>query len=161
MKFTNTKLEYINDKNLLLLLLENSIHCGVSSIMGQSHVVSEVHKHFFYIDANNLYGWAMSQYHPTGELEKVSFPNKYPLPEVVEELLQIPDKNKFGYSIECDLEYIAETRQINENSPLCPYQVEVNCGLFSNHMNSIKQSIYKPTQNLVCDLSNNQKYMMH
>ena len=28
-------------------------------------------------------------------------------------------------------------------------------------MNSVKQPKYKPTQNLVCDLTNKQKYMTH
>ena len=42
LKFTNTKLDYI--KNCLLLMLENSIRGGVSTILGDSHVLSKVNK---------------------------------------------------------------------------------------------------------------------
>ena len=44
---------------------------------------------------------------------------------------------------------------------MCPYQVEASCELFSDYMNFIKQPNYKLTQQLVCDLTNKQKYMMH
>ena len=37
--------------------------------MGDRHEQSDENKQILYIDANNLYGWAMSQYHPTGEFE--------------------------------------------------------------------------------------------
>ena len=44
---------------------------------------------------------------------------------------------------------------------MCPYQVEANCELFSDYMKLGKQPNYKPTQKLVCDLTNKQKDMMH
>ena len=43
--------------------------------MGDRHVVSDVNKQILYIDANILYGWAMSQYLPTGNFEKLLFPD--------------------------------------------------------------------------------------
>ena len=58
LKLTNIKLDFIKDKHLLLLL-ENNIHGGISSVMGDRHVVSDVNKQMLHIDANNLYGWAM------------------------------------------------------------------------------------------------------
>ena len=61
MKLTNIKLDFIKDKELLLLL-ENNIRGGISSVMGDRHVQSDENKQILYIDANNLYGWAMSQY---------------------------------------------------------------------------------------------------
>ena len=77
LKFTNTKLEYIKYKHPLLFL-ENNIHGYVSSIIGDRHVVSDVNKEILYIDAKTLFGWAMSQYLPTGEFEKLFLPNNYP-----------------------------------------------------------------------------------
>ena len=52
-----------------MVLLENNIRGGVSSVMDDGHVVSDVNKQILYIDANNLYGWAMSQPLPTGDFE--------------------------------------------------------------------------------------------
>ena len=102
----------------------------------------------------------MSQYLATGEFENLSFPKNYLLPEI-EELLHLPDDNECGFLIDCDLLYPAEIKQITENFPLCPYQVETNCELVPDYMNFIKQPNYKPTQKLVSDLTNEQKCMMH
>ena len=68
MKLTNTKLDFMKDEHLLLLL-ENNFRGGISSVMGEN-VVSDVNKLVLYIDAINLYGWAMSQYLPTCGFEK-------------------------------------------------------------------------------------------
>ena len=53
LKLTDIKLDFIKDKNLLLLL-ENNIRGGISSVMGDRHVQSDENKQFLYIDANNL-----------------------------------------------------------------------------------------------------------
>ena len=122
-------------------------------------------KQILYIDANSLYGWAMSQYLPTGTFEKLYFPQEYgeatQLEKIVEDLRFIPDNNPYGFFIECDLEYPAEIKEKTENFPLCPYQTKADQECFSDYMNSVKQSNNKPTQKLVCDLTNKQKYMIH
>ena len=112
LKLTNIKLDFIKDKELLLLL-ENNIRGGISSVMGDRHVQSDENKQILEIDANNLYGWAMSQYLPTGEFEILplnpcNYTDNYNLEHLVEDLLQIPDDNEYGFFIECDLEYPAE-----------------------------------------------------
>ena len=138
----------------MLLLLETNIRGRISSVMGDRFVESNENKQILYIDANNLYGWAMSQYLPTGTLEKLYFPQQYELEQIVEDLRFIPDNNPYGFFIECDLEYPAEIREKTENFPLCPYQTKAVPELFTTFMNSVKQPIYKPTQKLVCDLTN-------
>ena len=65
--------------------------------MSVRHVVSDVNKQILYIDANNLYGWSMSQNLPTGNFEKLFFPDNYSQEQVVEDLLQIPDDNEYGF----------------------------------------------------------------
>ena len=160
LKLTNIKLDYIKCKELLLLL-ENNIRGGISSVMGNRHVQSDEHKQILYIDANNLYGWAMSQYLPTGEFEKLQLPENYSQDQLVEDLLQIPDDNEFGYFIECDLEYPAETKEKTKNFPFCPYQTKADPNLFSGYMNNVNQPNYKPTPKLMCDVTNKSKYMTH
>ena len=160
LKLTKIKLDYIKCKELLLLL-ENNIRGGISSVMGPRFIESNENTKLLYIDANNLYGWARSQYLPTSEFEKLDFPEEYELEQIVEDLRFIPDNNEIGYFIECDLEYPAENKEKTENFPLCPYQTKADPNLFSEYMNSVKQSNYKPTEKLMCDLTNKYNYMMH
>ena len=57
--------------------------------------------------------------------------------------------------------YPAEIKEKTENFPNCPYQTKADPNLFSDYMNRVKQPNYKPTEELMCDLTNKQKYMMH
>ena len=72
LKITKIKLDFIKDKELLLLL-ENNIRGGISSVMGPRYIESDENTKLLYIDANNLFEWAMSQYLPTGDFEKIKF----------------------------------------------------------------------------------------
>ena len=60
MKHTDIKLQTLHDKDMILLL-ENIIRGGVSSIMGSRYVNSDEDKKILYVDAIILYGWAMSE----------------------------------------------------------------------------------------------------
>ena len=161
LKLTNIKLDFIKDKELLLLL-ENNIRGGISSVMGDRHVQSDEKKQILYIDANNLYRWAMSQYLPTGEFEILPLdPCNYILEQLVEDLLQIPDDNEYGFFIECDLEYPVEIKEKTKNFPFCPYQTKADPNIFSGYMNNVNQPNYKPTPKLMCDVTNKSKYMIH
>ena len=165
LKLTNIKLDFIKDKKLLLLL-ENNIRGGISSVMGDRHVQSDENKQILYIDANNLYGWAKSQYLPTGEfdilpLNPCNYTDNYNLEQLVEDLIQIPDDNEYGFFIECDLEYPAEIKEKTKNFAFCPYQTKADPNLFSGYMNNINQPNYKPLSKLMCDVTNKSKYMIH
>ena len=160
LKLTNIKLDYIKCKELLLLL-ENNIRGGISSVMGNRHVQSDENKQILYIDANNLYGWAMSQYLPIGEFEKLNFPEDNELEQIVADLRFIPDDNEYGFFIECDLEYPVEIKEKTKNFPFCPYQTKADPNLFSGYMNNVNQPNYKPTSKPMCDVTNKSKYMIH
>ena len=160
LKLTNIKLDFIKDKDLLLLL-ENNIRGGISSVMVDRFVESNENKQILYIDANNLYGWAMSQYLPTSEFEKLQLPDEYILEQIVEDSRFIPDNNEFGYFIECDLEYPVEIKEKTKNFPFCPYQTKADPDLFSAYMNNVNQPNYKPTPKLMGDVTNKSKYMIN
>ena len=146
--------------------------------MGDRFVESNENKQILYIDANILYGWAMSQYLPTGDFKKIQLccPSVPFLEntestlrddlelcdEIEEDILSTPDDNEYGYFLECDLEYPVEIKEKTENFPLCPEdQTKADPNLISDYMNSVKQTNYKPTPKLMCDVTNKQKYMMH
>ena len=102
----------MKDKELLLLI-EYNVRGGTSSLMGPRYIESDENTD----DANNLYGWAMSQYLPTGNFKKIKFLENDDsvqcdelLDENKEAILSTPDDNEYGYFIECDLEYPAELK---------------------------------------------------
>ena len=65
----------------------------------------------------------MSQYVSTGEFKKLFISNTYPNGYVVEDLLQIPDYNEYGFFIESNLEYPGYIKESTQDFPPCPYQV--------------------------------------
>ena len=46
-----------------------NIRGGICSIMGDRYVQSDENKKILYVDANNLYGWAMSESLPYDEIK--------------------------------------------------------------------------------------------
>ena len=60
LKYTGINLQTLQDKDVILLL-ENNIRGGISSVMGDRYIKSDENKKILYIDANILYGLSMSQ----------------------------------------------------------------------------------------------------
>ena len=60
LKYTGNNLRTLQVKDMILLL-ENNIRGGISSILGDRYVQSDENKNILYIDANNLYGHSMSE----------------------------------------------------------------------------------------------------
>ena len=60
LKYTDVKLQTLQDKDMILLL-EINIRAGIISVMGDRCVQSDKNKDILYVDANNFYGWAMSE----------------------------------------------------------------------------------------------------
>ena len=51
-----------------------------------------------YLEANNLYGWAMSQHLPTSNFKWLTVEEMKNL-----DVMMIPDNSPRGYILECDL----------------------------------------------------------
>ena len=100
--YTKVKLDYIKESKLLLLL-ENNIRGRISSVMGDRYIKLDDNKKLLYIDANSVYGWAMSQYLPTGDFEEIDIQNE----DEILNIISTADDNEIGYFIECDLQYLA------------------------------------------------------
>ena len=83
MKYTDIKLQIFQGRDMLLLL-ENDIKGGKSSVIGDRYVESDENKKILYADADNLYGWAMSEYLSYDEI-------KFDKNVKLEEVLNIPD----------------------------------------------------------------------
>ena len=76
-------------------------------------------KYILYLDANNLYGWAISQYLPTGNFKWMS-----------EREIKKIDQGKYGVDskkgsiLEVDLEYPQELHDLHNDDPLAPEKVK-------------------------------------
>ena len=123
LKMTDAKLELLTDIDMLLMI-EKGIRGGVSMIsnrygkannkyMGKSFIDTMLSKYIIYLDANNLYGWAMSKPLPTHGFKwmKVDEFETWELHSCI---------------LEVDLEYPKSLHDLHSDYPLAPEQIEVN-----------------------------------
>ena len=95
LKYTDIKLQTLQDK-VLILLIENNIRGGISSVMGDRYVKSDENNKISYIEATNLYGHSMSQMLPYDEIEMWhGHPDKYR--NWLDETLNTPDDSEIGF----------------------------------------------------------------
>ena len=151
LKMTNIDLELLSDPNMLLMF-EKGIRGGISIIsnrygeannkyMGQGFNKNKPSKYLMYLDANNLYGCAMSKKLPTygfkcltgGEIEKL-FNNQ---------VVQIWEKTPC--ILEVDLEYPENLHDLHNDYPFCPERVECKNGV----------------EKLIPNLRDKTKYVIH
>ena len=97
MKYTDIKVQTLQDKDFILLI-ENIIRGGISSVMGDRYVKSDENKKILYADATNLYGHSMSHLLPYDEI-------KFEKDICLGEILNTPHDNDIGYFLEVDLKY--------------------------------------------------------
>ena len=153
MKYTDINLQTLQDKDMILLL-ENNIKGGISSIMGDRYIKSDKNKKILHIDANNLYGHSMSQYLPYDEI-KVDNNIK------LEDILNTPDDSDIGYFIEVNLTYLDNIKQKTANFPFAPMNKKINPNDFNDYMKEIKPDTYTSTKKLICDWSDKKNYLVH
>ena len=68
LKYTGINLQTLQDKDMILLL-ENNIRGGISSVVGDSFIKLEENKNILYVDAKNLNGHSMSKPLPYVEMK--------------------------------------------------------------------------------------------
>ena len=93
-----------------------------------------------YLDANNLYGAAMSKKLPTREFKWFSN-----ISEIDEEFVKSYDENDGkGYVLEVDVDYPQELHELHSDMPFLPERMVIN-----------------NTKKLVCNLCNKRNYVTH
>ena len=112
-----------------------------------------------YLDANNLYGWAMSQYLPTNNYK---WENSEEFN--VDKIMSMTDEQATGYIFDCDLEYPIDVHDDHSDYPLAPEPMSVKGNMISEHSNKILNLInakQQETEKLIPNLYNKTNYVVH
>ena len=122
LKMTGIKLELLEDVDMLLMI-EKGIRGGISNAFKRyAKANNKFMKNFdpaekssfiVYLDANNLYGWAMSKPLPVGEFEWMGEAD-------LENWERFVDEKGIGCILEVDLEYPVELHDFHNDFPLAP-----------------------------------------
>jgi hypothetical protein len=165
LKLTKVKLELLTDPDMYLMI-EKGIRGGISVNSGKysaannkymkSYDGTKPSKHITYLDANNLYGWAMCQLLPTCDFKWVD-PKDFD--SVLEGL-----KTENGYILEVDLEYPAELHDLHNDYPLAPESLNITDDMLSEHSKKLKKKLNIGNSNvpkLTPNLYNKTKYVVH
>uniref|UniRef100_UPI0035D00644 DNA polymerase n=1 Tax=Bartonella sp. CL43QHWL TaxID=3243532 RepID=UPI0035D00644 len=115
LKYTGINLELLTDTDILLTF-EKAIRGGISGVMGTRHFKANENHKLLFIDANNLYGWAMMEPQPYGSFEMIEGMETI----TKEQIMAIPSDSQVGYFFEVDLEYPQSIKFKSKNFPFCP-----------------------------------------
>ena len=116
-------------------------------------------KNIMYLDANNLYGWAMSQYLPTGNFKWLS-------QNQIEKtnLGKYTENSNKGLILEVDLEYPQELHDLHNDYPLGPEKVKVAKDMLSDYCKKIADKFNISSglvHKLIPTLNDKEKYILH
>ena len=163
---TNIKLELMTDIDMFQFI-EKGMRGGVSYIANRYRKANNKYmkeydekapsKYIMYLDANNLYGWAMSQYLPTGNFKWMSDKEIKQI-----EIGKYKADGKKRLILEVDLEYPQELHDMHNDYPVCPEKVKVSNDMLSGYCKNIAEK-YKISIGLVSKLipTDKKEYVLH
>ena len=148
-KKTNIELELLTDYDMLLMV-EEGIRGGICHsihryVKANNKYMKNYHNNeesscIQYLDANNLYGWAMSQKLSVNGFKWIEDTSK-----INEEFIKNYDENNDkGYILEVDVKYSKRLHKLHSDLPILSERMEIN-----------------KCKKLVCNLSNKKKYVTH
>jgi len=166
LKHSKVVLELFTDIDMLLLT-ENGIRGGISYIAKRESVANNQYipetyeptdpsKYIVYLDANNLYGYAMNQPLPTGEYSWLSEQEIQQL-----DISAVPDDADFGYLLEVDLHYPPHLHDLHNCYPLAPEHVVLTEEYLSPAAKALISNKFVKAKKLVPNLSDKSKYVVH
>ena len=131
LKKTNIKLELLTDYDMLLMVQEgirsricHSIHrhTKANNKYMENYDKNEESSYIQYLDANNLYGWEMSQKLPVNGFKWVENTSR-----INEEFIKNYNENSNkGYILEVDAKYPKKLHDLHSDLPFLPRRMKIN-----------------------------------
>ncbi|XP_057313055.1 uncharacterized protein LOC130654451 [Hydractinia symbiolongicarpus] len=150
LKYTDIKLELLTDVEMLLMF-EKGIRGGITQAvhryakannkyMGDQYDLEVESSYLQYLDANNLYGWAMHQKLPTHGFKWLSKVDIF-----TEKRIEIlVTDNKYGYILGVDIDYPKSLHDKHNELPFLP-----------------ERKVVHRVEKLIPNLENKRKYVVH
>ena len=139
LKMTGVKLQEISDIDKYLII-EKGFRGGISYIAkkyakGNNNYINDYDPKkpstfITYLDMNNLYGWAMSEYLPYGGFKWLKNVDEF-------DVKSISEKNTIGHFLEVDLEYPDKLHELHNDYPVAPEKRAVSSDMLSNYCKKI------------------------
>ena len=165
LRMTKINLDLISDLDQQLFI-EKGMRGGISTITHRHAVANNKYmkgynpedesSYLMYLDANNLYGWAMSQSLPTGDFKWI------PSEDFI--LENYTNNTRKGAILEVDLEYPEELHDLHNDYPLAPEKILITDDMLSKYCKDLKakENISSGrVHKLVPNLRNKEKYVLH
>ena len=162
LKTTGQNLELLSDYDMLMMF-ERGIRGGITHISKRYAEANNKYMKNYdpekkstfiqYLDANNLYGWAMSQNLPTHGFEWMKDITLVKVDEILDKTNHSMSNNgKKGYIFEVDLQYPKNLWEKHNDYPLAPENIKVN---------GVEKLIchFKPRKNYVVHYRNLRQYL--
>ena len=131
LKKTNIKLELLTDYDMLLMVEEgirggmcHSIHSHTkaNNKYMENYDENKESSYIQYVDANNLYGWAMSQ-----KLSANGFKWVEGTSRINEEFIKkYTENNNKGYILEVDVKYLKKLHDLHSDLPFLPKRLKID-----------------------------------
>jgi len=167
LKKTGVELELLTDLDMHLFI-ERGMRGGISMVgkrhakannpLAEGYNPEEPTNYITYLDANNLYGWAMSL-----PLPKSKFHWKRVMPTEAQ-IMKLKQDAKKGWILEVDLEYPEELHDVHYSYPLAPEKKVTDPRQMSEYQHKLMADLgIKPTntEKLVPTLEDKEKYVLH
>ena len=150
LKSSGVTLDTLQDKQMLDYFV-GALRGGICGTMGDRLVsISKSNKIFWYIDANNLCGYAMMQKLPYKDFKYSD--------SSLDKILNTPDDSDHGYCITCDINYTNSCKDRTEHLALIINKRKINEDDLGYRERETGRA---RTVKLLLDQNNKTKYMVH
>jgi hypothetical protein len=162
LKITKINLELLTDVDMFKMV-ESGIRGGISQISHRHAVANNKYmsnyddkkddSYIVYLDANNLYGHAMSQYLPTGDFKWNN--EKWN----TDRILNLKDDSEIGYLFDVDISYPEELHDYLNQYPPLPENMIIK----KDYLNDWQQKGYNESKinKLCCSLAPKKNYVVN
>ena len=163
LKCTNVSLELLTEPDMYLFV-EKGLRGGISMVSHRHATANNQYMENYnneeptsfiqYLDANNLYGWAMSQPMPTGGFQWVNY---------TDQILETPANADHGFILEVDLAYPPALHADHNDYPLAPEKLTITKDQMSPYQQKLidELGVSISCEKLVPNLMDKSRYVLH